>query len=45
MNLITLFKDMAEGVFASVEEVESLNDIPSAITNYLKKIQYNNLCH
>ncbi|MBI37555.1 MAG: lactate utilization protein [Alphaproteobacteria bacterium] len=36
-DLITLFKDMAEGVFASVEEVESLNDIPSAITNYLKK--------
>ena len=36
-SLITLFKDMAEGVFASVEEVDRLSDIPRAITSYLKK--------
>lgn len=36
-ELITLFQKMAEDVFASVERVKDMDDIPDALSAYLKK--------
>ncbi len=35
--LVDLFQTMAEGVFASVERVADMTDVPQALTGYLKR--------